>query len=109
MSKGLEHQVLVEKPDLVEAIREQDIKDDDHHNVETVNGNGEQEDDDKEYEVPPSQVKVKTESNGNEYVEEVSDPSTGFYQKKVVRNGPGFQSVTIVSSGSASLGGDIIG
>jgi hypothetical protein len=54
MSKGLEHQVLVEKPDLVEAIREQDIKDDDHHNVETVNGNGEQEDDDKEYEVPPS-------------------------------------------------------
>ena len=47
-------------------------------------------------------------------MEEISNPSTGFYQKKVVRSGPGFQSVTIVSSSSggasiqAGSGNDLI-
>ncbi len=31
-----------------------------------------------------------------------TDPSGNFYQKKIVKNGPGFSSVTIVSSGSFS-------
>ena len=41
---------------------------------------------------------------GEEYVEEISDPQNGYYQKKVVRNGPGFSSVTIVSSSSRGGG-----
>jgi hypothetical protein len=45
----LEHQVLVDKPDLVKSIREQDIVEDDHHNVETIN-RGDHADDDDDYE-----------------------------------------------------------
>jgi hypothetical protein len=48
---------------------------------------------------------TKTEQNGDEYVEEISNPQTGYYQKKVVRQGPGFSSVTIVSSSSGGPGG----
>ena len=34
--------MLVDKPDIVESIKEEDINDDDHHNVETVGrGDGE--------------------------------------------------------------------
>ena len=36
-------------------------------------------------------------------MEEITDPETGFYQKKVVRQGPGFSSVTIVSSGRGGV------
>jgi hypothetical protein len=50
-------------------------------------------------------VETKTEQNGDEYVEEISNPQTGYYQKKVVRQGPGFSSVTIVSSSSGGPGG----
>ena len=34
--------MLVDKPDLVESIKEEDINDDDHHNVETVAKDGEE-------------------------------------------------------------------
>jgi len=41
----IEHQVLVDVPDLVKSIREQDIIEDDHHNVETVGtGDGDLDD-----------------------------------------------------------------
>lgn len=36
---------------------------------------------------------------GTEYVEEIVDMSGNFYQKKVVREGPGFKEVMIVSGG----------
>lgn len=36
---------------------------------------------------------------GSEYTEEIVDVSGNFYQKKVVREGPGFKEVTIVSGG----------
>jgi hypothetical protein len=48
-------------------------------------------------------------------VEETRDPTGTFYQKKVVKNGPGFQSVTITSSGGGGIiqlggggGGDML-
>ena len=42
----IEHQVLVERPDLVKSIREQDIVEDDHHNVETIDrGEGDEDED----------------------------------------------------------------
>ena len=40
--------MLVDKPDLVKSIREQDIVEDDHHNVETIDRGDEVEDDDYE-------------------------------------------------------------
>ena len=44
----VEHQVLVDKPDLVKSIREQDIVEDDHHNVETIDRGDDPEDDEYE-------------------------------------------------------------
>ena len=44
----LEHQVLVDQPDLVKSIREQDIVEDDHHNVETIDRGDGAEDDEYE-------------------------------------------------------------
>lgn len=41
--------MLVDQPDLVKSIREQDIVEDDHHNVETID-RGDGADDDDEYE-----------------------------------------------------------
>jgi hypothetical protein len=40
--------VLVDQPDLVKSIREHDIVEDDHHNVETIDRGGEADDDDYE-------------------------------------------------------------
>jgi hypothetical protein len=48
---------------------------------------------------------VNAYQNGNEYVEEIKDPNGRFYQKKVVSQGPGFQSVTIMSSGGFNIQG----
>ena len=42
--------MLVDQPDLVKSIREQDIVEDDHHNVETINRGDDAEDEDYEYE-----------------------------------------------------------
>lgn len=40
----------------------------------------------------------------NTYIEEIGDlESGGFYQKKVIQQGPGFQSVTIVSRGGGGM------
>jgi hypothetical protein len=46
-----------------------------------------------------------------EYTEETGNPEDGTYQKKIVREGPGFVEVTIVSGGGgAGLDlGDIFG
>jgi hypothetical protein len=41
---------------------------------------------------------------GIEYTEEIGNPDEGFYQKKVVREGPGFVEITVISSGGS--GGD---
>ena len=103
----IDHEVLVEKPDAVKSIREADIVEDDHHNVETTKSNqegGGEDDDDMEYEVEQYSAQPTTTSSINEngdYVEEIKDGN--FYQKKVVKSGPGFSSVTIVSSGSFNL------
>jgi hypothetical protein len=40
--------VLVDQPDLVKSIREQDIVEDDHHNLETIDRGGGAEDDEYE-------------------------------------------------------------
>lgn len=40
---------------------------------------------------------------GHEIVEEVGDPSGSFYQKKVVTEGPGFKTVTIMSKGGPPI------
>ena len=34
-----------------------------------------------------------------ESIEEITDPTNGYYQKKVVREGPGFMEVMIMSGG----------
>lgn len=52
----LEHEVLLDKPDAVEALKESEINDDDHHNVDTTKGQGEQNDDDDEEEEGDSYV-----------------------------------------------------
>lgn len=45
----------------------------------------------------------------NEYSEEIGDINSDFYQKKVVKEGPGFKSVTIVSKGGGQVAGIIPG
>jgi hypothetical protein len=45
----LDHEVLVEKPDAVKSIREQDIVEDDHHNVETTKDPSQEDDNEEEF------------------------------------------------------------
>ncbi len=40
------HEVLVDKPDVIKSIKEADINEDDHHNVETTKNNSEGDSDD---------------------------------------------------------------
>ncbi|TNV80569.1 hypothetical protein FGO68_gene12812 [Halteria grandinella] len=112
------HEVLVEQPDIVESISESEIVEDDHHNVEDVVGSQLEEtvddsnDNDDEY----TQLERKTyQTADGEYVEETRDPTGTYYQKKVVKNGPGYQSVTITSNGGGGIiqlggggGGDML-
>ena len=90
----LEHEVLLDQPDLVKSVKESEIIEDDHHNVETVGTEDEQllEDDYS----PPSTTQTRTYQEGQQTVTETTDGN--FYQKKVV--GPGF--VTVVTSSSSA-------
>ena len=48
----IDHEVILDKPDAIQAIKESDINDDDHHNVETVFGSSnDTDDDDDEFDV----------------------------------------------------------
>lgn len=44
------------------------------------------------------------DADTNSMVEEIGDSNSDFYQKKVIKNGPGYQTVTIVSRGGAPTG-----
>ena len=92
--------MLLDKPDSIDAIKESDISDDDHHNVEDIATTDEYDDDDDTTQSDSQQVETNSYTNSNgEYVEETKDPSGRFYTKKVVKQGNGFSSVTIVSQG----------
>lgn len=121
----IEHKVLVDKPDYIDAIKESDIHEDANHNVEgdeetqlddeddIDGGNWETRVADTNDNVEPD-VQKSYDASTNSYTEEVKDPQGRFYQKKVVQEGPGFKSVSFMTSSRGGgvqggpMGGDMI-
>lgn len=57
-----------------------------------------------EYEREQQIEHVYFDADTNSFVEEIGDQNSGYYKKKVVKQGPGFQTVTIVQRGGAPGG-----
>ncbi len=103
----LVHEVLLEQKDFIKSVKETHT-DSNHGTNEDGEENEEIADDDAdldEYDREQQIEHVYYDQDTNSFVEEIGDENSAFYQKKVIKNGPGFQSVTIVSRGGAGPSG----
>eukprot|EP00347_Sterkiella_histriomuscorum_P008305 403345596 len=92
------HEVLLDQRDYIKAEKESEIKDDDNQNSD--NFDSDLDEYDSEMARRAQMQTVFFDADQNTIVEEIGDAEgEGFYQKKVIQNGPGFKSVTIVSRG----------